>query len=308
MSSLDDDETGPKLRKIKLEPGQEMEVCIMLLECCSQEKIYLDYYGRLGQQFCKIKKVYQKNFGTCFVQYYSKIDRLETTKIWNVARFFAHLLAKDALPWHVLAYIRLTEEATTFFSRIFIKILFKELARRLGISQLNKRLSDPTKQADFESIFPRDDPKNTRYSINFFTCIGLGGITENLRKYLEMPRAIKQQKAVSDQSKNSDSSGLGSKKSSSIESKRKSESDQKPAFDQSKKSDSSRLRLKKLSSIESKRKSGSDQQSLIVQQKPASDQSKNSDSSSLGSKKSSSIESKRKSESDQKSGKRQRRR
>lgn len=36
------------------------------------------------------------------------IDRLDTNKLGNVANFFAHLLATDALPWHVLAYIRLT--------------------------------------------------------------------------------------------------------------------------------------------------------------------------------------------------------
>ena len=29
----------------------------------------------------------------------------------------------------------------------------------------------------FAGIFPRDNPKNTRFAINFFTCIGLGGLT-----------------------------------------------------------------------------------------------------------------------------------
>lgn len=29
----------------------------------------------------------------------------------------------------------------------------------------------------FEGIFPKDNPKNTRFSINFFTSIGLGGLT-----------------------------------------------------------------------------------------------------------------------------------
>lgn len=53
------------------------------------------------------------------------IHRLETNKLRNVAKFFAHLLGTDALPWHVLAYIRLTEEDTTSSSRIFIKILFQ---------------------------------------------------------------------------------------------------------------------------------------------------------------------------------------
>lgn len=105
----------------------QMELCIMLLECCSQERTYLRYYGLLGQRFCMINKVHQENFEKCFVQQYSMIHRLETNKLRNVAKFFAHLLGTDALPWHVLAYIRLTEEDTTSSSRIFIKILFQVL-------------------------------------------------------------------------------------------------------------------------------------------------------------------------------------
>lgn len=97
----------------------------MLLECCSQERTYLRYYGLLGQRFCMINKVHQENFETCFVNQYSMIHRLETNKLRNVAKFFAHLLGTDALPWHVLSYIRLTEEDTTSSSRIFIKILFQ---------------------------------------------------------------------------------------------------------------------------------------------------------------------------------------
>ncbi|KAI3517282.1 hypothetical protein L1887_16495 [Cichorium endivia] len=231
MSSVDFEEAGHKLLKIKLEPGQEMELCIMLLECCSQERTYLRYYGLLGQRFCMINKVYQENFEKCFVQQYSMIHRLETNKLRNVAKFFAHLLGTDALPWHVLAYIRLTEEDTTSSSRIFIKILFQELSEHLGIRLLNERLSEPTMQTDFESIFPRDNPKNTRFSINFFTSIGLGGITENLREYLKkMPRLIMQQKPASESDDDSDSDSSSeseSESSSSDESESESESDHK---------------------------------------------------------------------------------
>ncbi|KAL0460987.1 UNVERIFIED_CONTAM: Pre-splicing factor CWC22 [Sesamum latifolium] len=232
MSSVDFEEAGHKLLKIKLEAGQEMELCIMLLECCSQERTYLRYYGLLGQRFCMINKVYQENFEKCFVQQYSMIHRLETNKLRNVAKFFAHLLGTDALPWHVLAYIRLTEEDTTSSSRIFIKILFQELSEHLGIRLLNERLSDPAMQDSFESIFPRDNPKNTRFSINFFTSIGLGGITENLREYLKnMPRLImQQQKAVPESdsesgSSSSDSEGSGSESGSSSSESSDSESE-----------------------------------------------------------------------------------
>ncbi|KAJ8499342.1 hypothetical protein OPV22_009894 [Ensete ventricosum] len=195
MSSVDFEEAGHKLLKIKLEPGQEMELCIMLLECCSQERTYLRYYGLLGQRFCMINKVYQENFEKCFVQQYSMIHRLETNKLRNVAKFFAHLLGTDALPWHVLAYIRLTEEDTTSSSRIFIKILFQELSEHLGIRLLNERLNDPTMQDSFDAIFPKDNPKNTRFAINFFTSIGLGAQVLTLSRVRSLSQNRAQMKA-----------------------------------------------------------------------------------------------------------------
>ncbi|XP_019088732.1 PREDICTED: pre-mRNA-splicing factor CWC22 homolog [Camelina sativa] len=213
MSSVDFEEAGHKLlNNIKLEPGQEMELCIMILECCSQERTYLRYYGLLGQRLCMINKIHQANFEKCFVQQYAMSHRLETNKLHNVATFFAHLLGTDALPWHVLAYIRLTEEDTTSSSRIFTKILFLKLSDDLGIKELNERLQDSAMQESFESIFPKDNPKNTRFAINFFTAIGLGGITENLREYLKnMPRLIMQkQKQVAESESGSDSSGSDS--------------------------------------------------------------------------------------------------
>lgn len=95
----------------------------------------------------------------------------------NVAKFFAHLLHTDALPWTVLEYIHLNEEETTSSSRIFIKIVFQELAEFLGLIKLNERLKDPFMAQHFTGIFPKDNPRNTRFAINFFTAIGLGGLT-----------------------------------------------------------------------------------------------------------------------------------
>ncbi|XP_068339511.1 uncharacterized protein [Pyrus communis] len=249
MSSVDFEEAGHKLLKIKLEPGQEMELCVMLLECCSQERTYLRYYGLLGQRFCMINKVHQENFEKCFVQQYSMIHRLETNKLRNVGKFFAHLLGTDALPWHVLAYIRLTEEDTTSSSRIFIKILFQELSEHLGIRLLNERLTDPAMQESYDSIFPKDNPKNTRFAINFFTSIGLGGITENLREYLKhMPRLImQQQKQVSDSESDEEESGSSGSSDSGTSSESESESSS------SSESESDRDKRRKKRRSESKR-------------------------------------------------------
>ena len=82
-------------------------------------------HSLLGKRFCMINKVHQGIFEKCFVQHYSMIHRLETNKLRNVAKFFAHLLGTFALPWHVLAYTRFTKENTISSSRIFIKILIQ---------------------------------------------------------------------------------------------------------------------------------------------------------------------------------------
>jgi pre-mRNA-splicing factor CWC22 len=34
-------------------------------------------------------------------------------------------------------------------------------------------------------LFPKDTIANARFSVNFFTSIGLGALTEDLRKFLE---------------------------------------------------------------------------------------------------------------------------
>ncbi|KAH0927613.1 hypothetical protein HID58_019869 [Brassica napus] len=120
MSTLNFEEAGHKLLQIRLEPGQEMEICVMILECCAEEKTYRPFY----------------------------------------------------------------EEDTTYSSRIFLKILFQELCEQIGLRALSEKLQDPTMEETFESIFPKDHPKNMRFSIDFFTSIGLGDITEKLRQLL----------------------------------------------------------------------------------------------------------------------------
>ena len=56
MSSMDFEEAGHKLMKIQMPPGMEHELVAMILECCSQERTYLRYYGLLAQRFCYIDR------------------------------------------------------------------------------------------------------------------------------------------------------------------------------------------------------------------------------------------------------------
>ncbi|KAL7273920.1 pre-mRNA-splicing factor cwc22 [Rhizina undulata] len=185
MSSIDFEECCHKLMKITLPPGQEYELCSMVIECCSQERTYSKFYGLIGERFAKLNRLWTDLFEQAFQTYYDTIHRYETNRLRNIARFFGHQLSTDALGWHVLSCIHLNEEETTSSSRIFIKILFQDLSEAIGMKKLQERLKDPFLQDAFNGLFPRDNPRNTRFSINYFTSIGMGAVTEGMREHLK---------------------------------------------------------------------------------------------------------------------------
>lgn len=184
-SSLDFEECAHKLMKMELKPGQEGELCHMFLDCCAEQRTYEKFYGLLAQRFCVINKVYTEQFEEIFKNVYETTHRLDSNRLRNVAKFFGHLLVSDSIGWNCLDCIKLNEDDTTSSSRVFIKILFQELAEFMGIKKLNARLQDPTLTEYFVGIFPKENPRDSRFSINFFTAIGLGGLTDDLRDHLK---------------------------------------------------------------------------------------------------------------------------
>lgn len=48
-----------------------------------------------------LKKDYMESFEAIFKEQYDTIHRLETNKLRNVAKMFAHLLYTDSIPWSV---------------------------------------------------------------------------------------------------------------------------------------------------------------------------------------------------------------
>jgi pre-mRNA-splicing factor CWC22 len=176
-SSLDFEEACHKLLKLHLKPGQEKHLCSMVIESCSQERSYDKYFGLIGERFCKVNRIWADCYCGQFHEIYMTIHRYETNRIRNIAKFFAHLLSSDALPWSVFEIVKLTEDDTTSSSRIFLKILFEELLASLGTKVLTEKMNDDELQEHYVGIFPMDDPKNIRFSINYFTSIGLGFLT-----------------------------------------------------------------------------------------------------------------------------------
>ena len=229
MSSLSYEETAHKLLKMQPTPQQQPEIVNMILECCSMEKTYLTFYGSLAERFCHIDNrksahrgkqsnqppshtdrkpptrpshpSYKELMEECFVRHYAMIHRFETNRIRNLARLFAHLYATDAIDWSTLSFLKLTEEDTTSAGRIFIKILLQEVVKVVGLVEVRRRFAvcwRSTKEDEREvvaGLMPRSTAKELRFAINFFTSIGLGGLTEDMRDELKVvsERTVAQQ-------------------------------------------------------------------------------------------------------------------
>ena len=221
MSSATFEECTHKLAKMDIPPGRESELINMIIECCSQERTFLRYYGLVSGRFCLLHERWQTAFEEAFATQYNTIHRLETNKLRNVAKLFGHLLHTDSVSWSVLGCIHLNEDETTSSSRIFIKILVQEMAEAMGMVTLKQRFDTDNPEPDgaigedsaaanatsaaltvangrrggqqhetssrewFKGMFPKDNARNTRYAINFFTSIGLGPLTDGMREFLK---------------------------------------------------------------------------------------------------------------------------
>jgi pre-mRNA-splicing factor CWC22 len=61
-----------------------------------------------------------------------------------------------------------------------------EMMESMGLKTLAERFKDEEVKRGCQSMFPMDVPKNTRFAINYFTSIGLGVVTEEMREYLKV--------------------------------------------------------------------------------------------------------------------------
>ncbi|KAJ2451144.1 pre-mRNA-splicing factor cwc22 [Coemansia sp. RSA 2424] len=213
MSSLSFDEAAHKLLKIQIRPGEEQELCNMVIESCSQERTYKAFFGLIGERLCKLNRTWAHGFALSFASCYESIHRYETNHLRNIAHFFAHLLVTGALQLSVLQVVVLTEEATTSSSRIFLKIVLQDMSEELGMKTLNDRLKSTEYKVSeaVKGMFPSNNVQAMRFAINYYTSIGLGAITEEMREQLKALPLL----TAGDNSSGSDSSSDSSSSSSS---------------------------------------------------------------------------------------------
>jgi pre-mRNA-splicing factor CWC22 len=54
----------------------EMELANMVIECCTQERSYLKFYGLLAARFCELQREYQDAFCQAFLEQYVFVSSL----------------------------------------------------------------------------------------------------------------------------------------------------------------------------------------------------------------------------------------
>lgn len=115
----------------------------MIVDCCAQLRTYERFYGLLAERFCKLRREFQECFEKIVRDTYHAIHRFDITKLRNVSKLVAHLLATDAITWNVLSEIKLNENDTTSSGRIYIKLVFEELVQTMSEVKVYERTLDP---------------------------------------------------------------------------------------------------------------------------------------------------------------------
>jgi len=65
----------------------------------------------------------------------------------------------------------------------------------MGLKEMQAKLEDDEVKPYLGGLFPRDSLDNARFAINFFSSIGLGELTDDLREFMkDAPKMILQQK------------------------------------------------------------------------------------------------------------------
>lgn len=196
MSSMSSEEAVHKLLKLSRQQSQSQQqnsqtLCDMIIKCCSQEKTYSKYFGVIGEILCGKNHHWQTHFINLFKHYYSIIDNFEANALRNIGKFFGHLFASDVIPLdRVWDEVRITQQDTDPAKRILLKFIFQEMVEEMGVNELKARLVDDAfVKRGLKGVFPvvdvdEDDAEHLRFSINFFTAIGLGVLTEEMRHVL----------------------------------------------------------------------------------------------------------------------------
>lgn len=181
MSSLTSDEAVHKLLKLNYDPKILTDI---IIKSCLQEKVYSKYYGMISEILILKFPEFKLEFETKFITRYEVIHQLELNEIRNFGKLYGYLISTNKLPIDLLKVIKLTENDTNSSSRIFVKFLLKEIVEELGLGLFRTTMWE--NQSELTGMFPLNGfTDDLIFAINYFTAIGLGLLTDEMRQELQ---------------------------------------------------------------------------------------------------------------------------
>lgn len=201
-SSLSSDEAAHKILRLRIPDADKHKVVNVIVKSSIQEPTYSKFYGLLAERLCSSHKTWKPAFEQTFRANYDEIEELEPAQLRTLGRFWGHVLASDFIGFEVFENVHMSEDGTSASGRIFLKFIFQEVVAALGINELKERFKEDYIQPFLINLFPKEDPENIRYSINYFTAIGLGVLTEDMRKQLDLIQAKEQETEIAKKREN----------------------------------------------------------------------------------------------------------
>lgn len=114
--------------KLKINKKQNMDVAVVLVECCAQEQTFNKFYFFLVEKLIELKKEMKFCVQYAFWDHFKLLENYELRKICNLAKFCGLLVNKKILGLNVLKGMDLDQnnEHHFLFMKTFLKSFFEK--------------------------------------------------------------------------------------------------------------------------------------------------------------------------------------
>lgn len=196
-SSMSSDEAVHKLLRLDV-PGLKTKEGVfknklveLIIKLSSLEKSFSKFHALICSKLCAMP-LWHPILVQALREYFESAHLYKPNQLRNISKLFGYLLASDVLLFEALKPIELSEEGMTSAQRVMVRVMFEEMVSVVGPRKVMEFVRDEGQSVG--GIFPRQGVREWDlaelkerlvFSINFFTAIGLGVLTEDMRDELE---------------------------------------------------------------------------------------------------------------------------
>lgn len=181
-SSLSADEAAHKILTLKVPDEEKNRVINVIVRSAMEEQMLSKFHSLLCERLLSSHAKWIPAFHKVFNEIYNECEVYTPLQLRIIGQLWGSLIATYFLCFDLLKNVQLTAQTTNAAQRILIKYIFQELLALKGIEQLKREVKQETTASPLRGLFPNEGLESLRYCINFFTAIGLGPLTDEMRE------------------------------------------------------------------------------------------------------------------------------